>query len=253
MNIKKEIRSMEDLKFNSMTIVTVLTGAGISAESGIKTFRDSDGLWENYDVEKVATPEAFEDNPVLVWDFYKQRYQNAISAKPNLGHYALVDLELKLGAGFNLITQNIDGLHKAAGSKNVIEMHGSLYKCSCVRCSSKHNILDIDLTPAIPTCPKCNGKLRPDVVWFGEIPYHLEEIERLLRRSDVFIVIGTSGVVYPAAGFVQAAKYQGATTVGINLEKPDNLKYFDFFYPGRAGDILPGLVIKWLSEISHKI
>lgn len=238
---------MEKLKLNSMTKVTVLTGAGISAESGIKTFRESGGLWDNYEVEEVATPEAYENNPGLVWDFYKQRYKNAVSAKPNPGHYALVDLETILGANFSLITQNIDGLHRAAGSRNVIEMHGSLDKCLCVRCSNKYNIHDMDLTPEIPICPKCHGKLRPDVVWFGEIPYHLDVIEKLLKQSDVFIVIGTSGVVYPAAGFVQAAKYQGAKTIGINLERPENMEYFDFFYPGRAGDILPGLVKQWLS------
>ncbi len=236
----------DNIKIGSWTRVTVLTGAGISAESGLKTFRDSDGLWENHRVEDVATPQAFEADPVLVWNFYKQRYQNALAAKPNAGHLALYELEKKLGDNFQIITQNVDGLHRRAGNKNVHEMHGRLDKCYCTLCGCAHDIIEIDLREELPYCHKCEGLLRPDIVWFGEIPYYLDVIENLIRKCNLFIVIGTSGSVYPAAGFVMAAKYSGAKTIGINLEKPKNLDFFDFFYEGRSGDLLPGLVSHWL-------
>jgi len=226
--------------------VTVLTGAGISAESGIKTFRDGDGLWENHKVEQVATPEAFEINPELVWDFYKQRYQASVNAIPNQGHYALVKLEKALGSNFKLITQNVDGLHHRAGSRNILDMHGNVERCFCTKCRKHFKLSDIDMNVRLPLCSDCHGLLRPDIVWFGEIPYHLDAIERLILNSNIFIVIGTSGTVYPAAGFVMTAKYKGAVTIGINLEKPHNIDYFDHFYVGKAGDLLPELIKQWL-------
>jgi len=236
------------LKFTPDTNVLVLTGAGISAESGIRTFRDSGGLWENHRVEDVATPEAFNSNPVKVWEFYRQRYQDSISSKPNPAHFALVKLEQFLGDNFLLVTQNVDCLHIKAGSKRVLEMHGSLANCICTKCHSKLAIKDIDLTQPIPLCPFCNGILRPDIVWFGEIPHYLNIIDDALRKCSVFIIVGTSGVVYPAAGFVLTAKLMGAKTIAINLGKPDNLAYIDEFYQGKSGEILPGLVAMWIGE-----
>ncbi len=236
----------DNIKIGSWTRVVVLTGAGISAESGLRTFRDSDGLWEGHRVEQVATPEGFDLSPDLVWDFYKQRYQNALAAEPNAGHHALAEMERKLGTNFQLITQNVDGLHRRAGNKNVYEMHGTLDNCYCVKCSQKYDLRQIDLSQDLPLCRKCSGLLRPDVVWFGEVPYHLEEIFKMLQRCNLFIVVGTSGMVYPAAGFVMSAKYSGAKTVGINLEKPNNLAHFDYFYEGKSGQWLPALVKHWL-------
>ncbi len=236
----------ELITIHSHTKVAVITGAGISAESGIKTFRDSDGLWENHKIEDVATPEAFSRNPELVWDFYKQRYISASSAEPNPAHIALAEMEHKLNSNFHLITQNIDGLHIKAGNRNVIEMHGNLQKSFCPHCHKNYLISDIDLEAKLPYCNKCGNILRPDIVWFGEIPYHLEKIEKLILKCNIFIVIGTSGLVYPAAGFVMAAKYHGAITIGINLEKPVNMKYFDYFFQGKSGDLLPDLVKQWL-------
>jgi NAD-dependent deacetylase len=229
------------------TIVTVLTGAGISAESGLKTFRDADGLWENHRVEEVATPKAFRANPKLVWKFYKQRFFQLAEVKPNPAHYALTELENYCGDHFQLITQNVDGLHSQAGNERIWEMHGSLHSCFCVSCSAHFNMADIDLSPDIPLCRKCQSALRPDIVWFGEMPYFLDEIDKFLKKSDVFIVIGTSGTVYPAAQFLPIAKYYKAFTIGINYETPLNHTFFDDFYQGKAGETLPNLVKKWLT------
>ena len=235
------------LKLTPNTKVVVLTGAGISAESGIRTFRDSDGLWEDHRVEDVATPEAFFSNPVMVWNFYRERYNDSLSRIPNPAHLALVKLENFLGDNFLLVTQNIDRLHHRAGSQRVLEMHGSLSNCLCTKCQSKLAIKDIDLNKAIPLCPYCQGFLRPDIVWFGEFPHYLDMIDDALRECSVLIVIGTSGVVYPAAGFVITAKLMGVRTVAINLEKPDNLGYIDEFYQGKSGELLPKLVDMWIS------
>jgi NAD-dependent deacetylase len=237
---------LDNIKIGSWTRVVVLTGAGISAESGLQTFRDSDGLWENHRVEDVATPEGFATNPELVWNFYRQRYHSALVAKPNAGHLALAEMERKIGENFSIITQNVDGLHRRAGNNNVYEMHGRVDRCFCTLCKKKFPITDIDLSGSLPYCPKCDGLLRPDIVWFGEIPYFLDVIEKLIRKCNLFLVIGTSGTVYPAAGFVMAAKYNGAKTIGVNLEKPKNQDHFDFFYEGKSGDLLPGLVKHWL-------
>ena len=228
--------------------VVVLTSAGISAESGLKTFRDNDGLWENYRVEQVATPEAFMITPELVWKFYKQRYNQLDEVHPNPAHYALKKLEDHLGDNFHIITQNVDGLHLVAGNKNVIEMHGSLRTCFCSNCKKKYAMTDIDLLPPVPVCEKCGGSLRPDIVWFGEVPYHMEKIYELLHDVDYFLIVGTSGIVYPAAGFLMIAMQNGAHTIGVNFEEPRNASMMDTFYKGKAGDILPALVDEWIGE-----
>src|SRR5271168_4508144 len=183
----------------------VLTGAGISAESGLATFRGSGGLWNGHRVEEVATPEAWDANPALVWRFYSQRRCDALAAKPNAAHKALAEIEQKLGENFYLCTQNVDDLHERAGSHRVHHMHGSLFQSRCVRCNVPFADQAMYET-ALPMCPKCGSPVRPHIVWFGEIPLALEEIYRELERATQVLVIGTSGSVYPAAGFVQLAR-----------------------------------------------
>ena len=234
------------IKLSKDTVLTVLTGAGISAESGLKTFRDANGLWENHRVEDVASPIAFKNNPEFVWKFYKLRYEQSKTVKPNSAHFGLQKLESVLQSNFTLITQNVDGLHSLAGNKNIIEMHGSLHTCYCTHCYKKYPMEEIDLSLSVPVCKNCNHDLRPDIVWFGELPYHLEKIDQILQKTDVFLVIGTSGMVYPAAQFLSVAKYFGAFCAGINLEPPMNVSLFDEFYRGKAGIILPELIEAWL-------
>ena len=229
-------------KISEKDFIMILTGAGISAESGIKTFRDSDGLWENHRVEDVATPEGFKKDPKLVWKFYKERYFQSLEVSPNLGHIALVDLENKFQDNFLLVTQNVDGLHTRAGSHRVIEMHGTLLTCFCTKCSKKYTIKEVDLEEIIPPCLACGKPLRPDIVWFGEMPYRMEEIYAALDKTTVFMSIGTSGNVYPAAYFIAQARQRGAKTIGVNLAEPENSSYIDYFFQGKAGDILPSLV-----------
>lgn len=236
------------MPINKATRLLVLTGAGISAESGLKTFRESDGLWENHRMDDVATPAAFERDPEMVWRFYKERWEQANSAKPNAGHFALVELESYLGKNFNLITQNVDGLHSLAGSHNLIEMHGSIHNCLCSQCSAKYPYTEINSEQAIPICPKCGGALRPDIIWFGELPYQIQKIKGLLQNCDVFLIVGTSGVVYPAAGFVMTAKYLGAKTIAVNLDQTENHEFIDEFHQGKAGEILPRLVREWMKR-----
>jgi NAD-dependent deacetylase len=236
------------MKITKGDYIVLLTGAGVSAESGIKTFRDHDGLWENHRVEEVATPEAFKKDPVLVWRFYKARYYQSLEVSPNPGHYALVDLEKAFWDRYLLVTQNVDGLHTRAGSKRVIEMHGSLHTCFCVKCKVKFFMSEVDLSPDIPDCPQCQdpkAKLRPDIVWFGEMPYHLDEISTALCLATVFISIGTSGNVYPAADFINQARKNGARTLAINLDVPQNNLYADTFICGKSGEMLPNLVKEW--------
>ena len=236
------------LSLNQKSKVVVLTGAGISAESGIGTFRDRNGLWENHRIEDVATPQGFSRDPSLVWSFYRQRWLQSQSVSPNPAHYALVALEQYLGKNFLLITQNVDNLHTRAGSTQLIEMHGSLNRCYCIACKAQYLMQDLDINQGLPRCPKCNALLRPDIVWFGEIPYYLYEIENALKACDYFIIIGTSGVVYPAAGFVMTAKLMGAKTLAINLEKPDNLGFIDEFHQAKSGELLPALVAEWTQK-----
>jgi NAD-dependent deacetylase len=199
--------------------IVVLTGAGVSAESGIKTFRDNNGLWENHRVEDVCTPEAFARKPELVQQFYNARRRQLVAeAKPNPAHLALAEFEQRFKGEFTLVTQNVDDLHERAGSLKLLHMHGELLKA---RCNQTHKMTpwNTDITASTP-CPCCGetGRLRPHIVWFGEIPLYMDEIESALSRCDLFVSIGTSGQVYPAAGFVQMASKYGAHTVELNLE-----------------------------------
>lgn len=219
--------------------IVILTGAGISQESGIKTFRDSNGLWEDHRVEDVASPLGFAKNPDLVLDFYNQRRSQLLSdeVSPNKAHLALAKLEKEYGGKITIITQNVDDLHERAGSSNVLHMHGELLKMRCLSCEQSYEIKD-DFTRN-DRCPGCNkaGHLRPDIVWFGETPYFLDAIEEILNDCDLFISIGTSGNVYPAAGFVQFVKNMGkAQAIEFNLEGTEISYHFDQHILGAAGE-----------------
>jgi len=229
--------------------IVVLTGAGISAESGVATFRDAGGLWEGHRVEEVATPEGFEDAPSLVHSFYDARRRALQSVQPNGAHKALARLELELGNDLLVVTQNIDDLHERAGSRNLVHMHGELLSALCRACTGRW-AWDDDLGD-FPPCPGCGmSELRPDVVWFGEVPYRMDEIDRALQDADLFVSIGTSGAVYPAAGFVQAATAYGARTLEINLEPSEGSHYFDETRHGPAGSLVPGWVDEMLSGVA---
>lgn len=222
--------------------VVVLTGAGISAESGLKTFRDSNGLWENHSVEEVATPEAFARNPALVYRFYNARRAQLFddAVKPNKAHYALASMAEKLGDKFTLVTQNVDNLHEQAGSPNVMHMHGELLSARCSE-SEKRFYWEQAFDGSTP-CPCCaNTSLRPDIVWFGEVPMYMDDIYTALSHADIFIAIGTSGQVYPAAGFVQIAKQAGAYCVEANLEPGASNALFDASFTGLASQTIPEL------------
>ncbi|RLE16938.1 MAG: NAD-dependent protein deacylase [Acidobacteria bacterium] len=224
--------------------VVVMTGAGISAESGIQTFRGTNGLWENHRIEEVASPIAFRRDPVMVWNFYLQRRKQALTCRPNTGHLAVAELEKWIrsaGGSFLLVTQNVDGLHSRAGSRNVIEMHGSLMMTRCTACGEvfQDESTDMELPPR-HDCPD-KGLLRPHIVWFGEslFPGDMERIESAIEMCDMFIVIGTSGIVYPAAGLVNFANRLGKRTVCVNKDAPANIDLFDRFIEGEAGSELP--------------
>lgn len=225
--------------------VVILTGAGISQESGLMTFRDQDGLWEGHPIEEVATPEAFRADPERVYRFYNDRRRQLLSksVKPNAAHIGLAHLEqivTKNSEGkFTLITQNIDNLHEQAGSQKVIHMHGELLKARCLNSGRVHSITE-DFDGSTP-CPCCHlgHSLRPDIVWFGEIPKHMELIESAICQCDLFIAIGTSGHVYPAAGFVTLANDYGAHTVEINLEPSQQQNSFKEHHYGKATLSLP--------------
>lgn len=220
--------------------IVVLTGAGISAESGIKTFRAVDGLWENHHIDEVATPQGFRRNPTLVHQFYNQRRQYLLSGiKPNPGHESLAIFERKFYGNFTLVTQNIDNLHERAGSSNVLHMHGELLQ---IRCSNTDQLFECISDTAAEDCCRCCeqvGTLRPHVVWFGEIPLYMDEIYLALRECDLFIAIGTSGNVYPAAGFFQVAQQVGAISIELNLEPSLNAADFDLGIYGPATSVLP--------------
>jgi NAD-dependent deacetylase len=224
--------------------IVVLTGAGISAESGVPTFRDSGGLWEGHSVEDVATPEGFERDPATVLRFYDARRRAAASALPNAAHRALSRLEGALGDSLLVVTQNVDDLHERAGSRNLVHMHGELRRALCAACGARPQWGgDLD---GRPPCPECGERmLRPDVVWFGELPYELDRIENAVVACDVFASIGTSGAVYPAAGYVALAAAFGARTVELNLEPTDAAVPFDEARIGRATEIVP----VWVDEI----
>jgi NAD-dependent deacetylase len=230
--------------------IFVLTGAGISAESGLGTFRDKqgEGIWAKFDPMKLATPEAFARDPETVLAFYDLRRRNLLNARPNAAHFALARLERGLaerGGSLTLVTQNIDDLHERAGSKRVIHMHGELLEARCNACGAVRPWLE-DLAVS-HTCPDCGrvGTLRPHVVWFGETPLGLDLIERALRKADLFVAIGTSGAVYPAAGFVAEARAYGMRTCEINLEAADNADLFDEQRLGSASETVPN----WVEEI----
>jgi NAD-dependent deacetylase len=226
--------------------VAVLTGAGVSAESGVATFRGAGGLWEGHRVEDVATPSAFERDPTLVWRFYNARRAGLRQVRPNPGHYALAALEERWGSErFALITQNVDGLHRAAGSLNVLEIHGSIARVRCTACGWLEDRPG-DALPDLPACTQCEGLLRPDVVWFGEmLPEHVWA-EALLAASECqcFLVVGTSAVVYPAAGLVEHARGGGARVVEVNLAATPASDRADVRLYGPSGQLLPRLVEK---------
>jgi NAD-dependent deacetylase len=218
----------------------VLTGAGISAESGLATFRGSGGLWNGHSVEQVATPEAWQADPALVWRFYSMRRRDALAAQPNPAHQALADLEQKLGDRFYLCTQNVDDLHERAGSHRIHHMHGSLFQSRCTRCGNTFPDRSFYETN-LPTCETCDAPIRPHIVWFGEIPLDMEAIYRKLNRSTVLLVVGTSGSVYPAAGFVNIANQQRTRTIYVGPEHPLNHEAFDDIILGNATETLPSL------------
>lgn len=241
-----------ELLLDSKVHVLVLTGAGVSAESGVPTFRASpDGLWENHRIEDVASPEGFAQDPALVWRFYSERRAKAASVVPNPGHYALAELEKKLGDRFMLATQNVDGLHTRAGSQRVIEIHGNLFKTRCTVCDREpfddHTVYAANEVPGCGRCAKegRNALLRPHIVWFGEAldGTHLHRISRFMSNASelVFIAAGTSGAVYPAANFVHDARRYGAKTVLINQDPADNGRAFHHWIQGKSGEVLPGL------------
>ncbi|MFK7864611.1 MAG: Sir2 family NAD+-dependent deacetylase [Pseudohongiellaceae bacterium] len=221
------------------TSIVVLSGAGISAESGIQTFRAADGLWENHPVEDVATPEGFERNPQLVYEFYNQRRRQLVSPniEPNAAHKALAAFEKTFKGSFLLVTQNVDNLHERAGSTNVLHMHGQLLKMRCLNSRLIFDIRDDFDFDTHCRCCRSPGNLRPHIVWFGEMPFHMNEINRALESCDLFVAIGTSGNVYPASGFYQTAKIKRAHTVELNLEKTESS--FDDHQYGAATEIVP--------------
>lgn len=230
--------------------IVVLTGAGISAESGIRTFRAADGLWENHRVEEVASPEGYAANPALVQRFYNERRRQLLfdAVQPNAAHRALAKLEAEFPGSLTLVTQNIDDLHERGGSRHVVHMHGELLKMFCTACHHAFEIRrDLLLEDCCDTCGGL-GTLRPDIVWFGEVPYHMEAIQEALSRCDLFIAIGTSGNVYPAAGFVSLANQVGAHTVEINLEPSLTQSRFKEKLYGKAGEVLPNYIQQLLES-----
>lgn len=227
--------------------LVVLTGAGVSAESGLPTFRDPDGLWEQHDPMELATPEAFRRDPALVYRFYNSRRSQLARVAPNAAHRALARLQREFAGDVFLVTQNVDDLHERGGSPQVCHMHGELLAVSCGACGDKRSTdQPFDGDSACPACAS-RGSLRPDVVWFGEMPYCMDEIETRLADCDLFIAVGTSGLVYPAAGFVRTALASGATAVEVNLEPSDTASLFHLQRRGPATEQLPALVAELLA------
>lgn len=222
--------------------IVILTGAGLSAESGLSTFRDKGGIWSKHRIEDVATPEAFSRDPESVLEFYNTRRKSAAGVKPNAAHVALARLEKEYPGEVLTVTQNIDPLHEMAGTKRLIHMHGEICKKLCAHCGTRETWED-DLSTELvcQTCKKSGG-MRPDVVWFGEMPYQMEEIAVALSACDLFISIGTSGTVYPAAGFVMEARNAGAHTVELNLEPSEGASLFAKAIHGKATEIVPAFV-----------
>jgi NAD-dependent deacetylase len=225
--------------------IVILTGAGISAESGLKTFRGADGLWEGHRVEDVATPEAYGRDPALVHQFYDARRARLGEVEPNAAHRALALLDAEWPGELLIITQNVDDLHERAGAKRLLHMHGELTSGWCLACDERF-VWEGPMGEAA-SCPVCqvSGRVRPDIVWFGEMPYEMDRIDQALAGCDLFASIGTSGAVYPAAGFVQTARYCGAKTLEINLEPSQGSLFFDERRYGPAGVEVP----KWVDEV----
>ena len=224
--------------------IVILTGAGISAESGLRTFRAEDGLWEDHRVEDVATPEAFRRDPELVQRFYDERRKGVLAAEPNPAHRALARLDAEWGGGLLIVTQNIDDLHERAGARRVLHMHGEALSAWCTACDARHPWEGSLLGG--PACPACGaGALRPDIVWFGEMPYRMDAIFTALAEADLFVSIGTSGAVYPAAGFVQQAATHGARRLELNLERSQGSRWFDETRLGPASLLVP----QWVEEV----
>ncbi len=231
------------MRLNKDDRLFVLTGAGISAESGLATFRDSGGLWSGYRVEQVAKPEAWEADPVLVWQFYSERRRDALAARPNPAHVALAELEKKMDGHFFLCTQNVDTLHEQAGSRRVHHMHGVLFESRCVYCEEPFADEQAYLEAAeLPSCVSCGAAVRSHIVWFGEVPLGMDVIYRELASATTLLVVGTSGSVYPAAGFVQLARQRAITTVYVGPERPLNAALFDEVVLGTAAGVLPELL-----------
>ena len=222
--------------------VTTLTGAGISADSGVPTFRGADGLWKNFRPEELASPEAFARDPKLVWEWYNWRRELLVTKRPNLAHEALVQLEKSLPA-FWVITQNVDGLHAAAGTQRLSEIHGNIWKVRCTQCRTITENHEVPLAFP-PSCTDCGGLLRPHIVWFGEslAPEDLEQSYAALQECEILLIIGTSGVVYPAASFAPVAKDHGAFVVELNLEITPHSSVVDVSFQGRAKELVPLLL-----------
>ena len=240
---------MTPLQLDADTYLCVLTGAGVSAESGVPTFRDANGLWESHPVEKVASPEGFAEDPALVWRFYSQRRGVGKSVKPNPGHFALAKVEERLGDRFLLVTQNVDGLHRVAGSRRMVEMHGNLWKTRCSSCALPPLDDDREYDAAhLPKCPRCQSLLRPHIVWFGEMldPADLDAIGAFFGRARghrfVFVAAGTSGHVFPAAALVNQARAQRGETWLVNAEPAANASDFEHVVLGKSGELLPKLL-----------
>jgi NAD-dependent deacetylase len=229
-------------KINQCRDLAVLTGAGISAESGVPTFRGEDGLWREYRAVDLATPQAFQRNPRLVWEFYQWRRQLLHPLRPNPAHETLAALERRLPR-FTLITQNIDGLHALAGSQNIIELHGNIWHVRCTGCSDVRENRRLDLPP-LPVCQQCGSLLRPHVVWFGEMLDHeiLAKAYEVLQTCRVLLVIGTSGLVQPAAAMGSFAKQHGAFVAEVNVEATPQSGIYDLSLQGKAGELLPQLL-----------
>jgi NAD-dependent deacetylase len=234
---------MATISINRNDRVFVLTGAGISAESGLATFRASDGLWAGHRIEDVCTPEALERNPALVWKFYSERRASCVKAEPNPAHLALAELESKLGGRFFLCTQNVDDLHERAGSIHLVHMHGELAKSRCEGECGRPPVEDRAVYRDINEVPHCacGARLRPHIVFFGEMPLEMSRIEREIGKATVMLVVGTSGSVYPAASFVNWARHAGARTIYIGPERPLNAPSFSDIVEGKAGEVMPGL------------
>ncbi|MDI2091352.1 NAD-dependent deacylase [Commensalibacter oyaizuii] len=239
-----------------MQKIVVLTGAGVSKESGLDTFRDANGIWAKYSMEEVCTPRGFQRSPQKLHDFYNKLRQDLPTVKPNAAHIALADWERvikerNLEVELLVVTQNIDDLHERAGSKNLYHMHGELYKLWCTACDMKitwNQNCFVD-TP----CPQCGQEnLRPDIVWFGETPYHMDAIQKALLQCDLFISIGTSGEVYPAAGFVELAASANAKTIELNLEPSAGTSRFNESRLGPATQLVPEFVKSWLQQYQSK-